>query len=134
VIKNLGNSFCKIDLEKLTIQALSKKSKAAAPGGRTIPRSHNPRIKMMLMCRSHPRRRLKSERLLKAGQEVTFVVWDFSYINFIPWHVLSKSLWYFCVSTQLEFLLNLSLCCMHVIHVMMLVLFTFLINEFINVI
>ncbi|CAL5036004.1 unnamed protein product [Urochloa decumbens] len=34
VIRNLGESFCKVDLAKLTVEALGKKGKAAAPGGK----------------------------------------------------------------------------------------------------
>jgi hypothetical protein len=34
IIKNLGASFCKVDADKLTVEALGKKSKVAAPGGK----------------------------------------------------------------------------------------------------
>jgi hypothetical protein len=33
IIRNLGASFCKVDVEKLPVEALAKKNKAATPGG-----------------------------------------------------------------------------------------------------
>jgi hypothetical protein len=38
IIKNLGASFCKVDADKLTAEALGKKSKVAAPGGKKQPK------------------------------------------------------------------------------------------------
>jgi hypothetical protein len=38
IIKNLGASFCKVDADKLTVEALAKKNKVAAPGGKKQPK------------------------------------------------------------------------------------------------
>ncbi|CAN6342228.1 unnamed protein product [Urochloa humidicola] len=37
VIKNLGVTFCKLDVDELTSEALSRKRKVGAPGGKKPP-------------------------------------------------------------------------------------------------
>jgi hypothetical protein len=75
IIRNLGASFCKVDAEKLSVEALAKKNKVAALGGKNSARSLSPKNHPMKMFPSPPRRSPRSEQ--KSSLMVGFSLWNF---------------------------------------------------------
>jgi hypothetical protein len=62
IIKNLGASFCKVDADKLTVEALGKKAKWLPLEGKNSPRSLLHKILPMKMFPSPSRRSPRSEQ------------------------------------------------------------------------
>jgi hypothetical protein len=62
IIKNLGASFCKVDADKLTVEALGKKAKWLPLVRKNSPRSPLHKILPMKMFPSPPRRSPRSEQ------------------------------------------------------------------------
>jgi hypothetical protein len=62
IIKNLGASFCKVDADKLTVEALGKKAKWLPLEGKNSPRSILHKILPMKMFPSPSRRSPRSEQ------------------------------------------------------------------------
>jgi hypothetical protein len=62
IIKNLGASFCNVDADKLTVEALGKKAKWLPLEGKNSPRSLLHKILPMKMFPSPPRRSPRSEQ------------------------------------------------------------------------
>lgn len=61
IIRNLGASFCKVDVEKLSVEALSKKAKVATPSGKE-PKKPPAKINPVMMFQSLPRRSQEMSR------------------------------------------------------------------------
>jgi hypothetical protein len=69
IIKNLGASFCKVDADKLTVEALGKKAKWLPLEGRNSPRSLLHKILPMMMFPSPSRRSPRSEQRTLSWQD-----------------------------------------------------------------
>jgi hypothetical protein len=69
IIKNLGASFCKVDADKLTVEALGKKAKWLPLEGRNSPRSLLHKILPMKMFPSPSRRSPRSEQRTLSMQD-----------------------------------------------------------------
>jgi hypothetical protein len=69
IIKNLGASFCKVDADKLTTEALGKKTKWLPLEGRNSPRRLLHKILPMMMFPSPSRRSPRSEQWTLSWQD-----------------------------------------------------------------
>jgi hypothetical protein len=121
IIKNLGASFCKVDADKLIVEALAKKTRLRPLEGKHSPRSLLHKSLPMKMFPSPPRRSPRSEQRALLWQDS--LCGNFIYTCLLFWSVILNNTSALNCSWSLSVFALTTGTSMHVKHVMVFWLF-----------